>query len=135
MTRGVPVNKLIERMKRPFIVAIFCIFVIPSCSVEDPIYHFRIRVVNEARQPVDSAFVFVAPNVAESKVQFSGYTNRAGEISFTFDKEAIFIVEAKRGIDPNTMLLGCGYIKLSPLQEAFIQIVATPTNNPDDGCF
>lgn len=122
-------------MKKQFIIAISCIFIITSCSVEDPIYHFRIRVVNEARQPVDSAFVFVAPNVAESKIQFSGFTNRAGEISFTFDKEAIFIVEAKRGIDSITMLLGCGYIKLSPLQEAFVQIVATPTNNADDGCF
>lgn len=118
-----------------YILAILSFAILGSCSIEDPIYHFRIRVVNEARQPIDSAFVFVAPNVAESKVQFSGFTNRAGEVFFTFDKEAIFIVEAKKGIDSTTMLLGCGYIKLSPLQEAFVQIVATPTNDPDDGCF
>ncbi|KFD38127.1 hypothetical protein AT05_11665 [Schleiferia thermophila str. Yellowstone] len=121
-------------MKKIFALSVL-LLLSAACSVEDPVYNFRIRVVNEARQPIDSAFVFVAPNVPNSIVQFSGYTNRAGEVTFTYDKEAIFIVEAKRGLDSITMLLGCGYIKLSPQQEAFVQIVATPTNDPDDGCF
>ncbi|MCX8148418.1 MAG: hypothetical protein ACK4EX_06900 [Thermaurantimonas sp.] len=122
-------------MRNHLIIAFFILLIASACSQEDPIYHFRIRVVNEARQPIDSAFVYVAPNVPNSIVQFSGYTNRAGELAFTYDKEAIFIVEAKKGIDSTTLLLGCGYIKLTPLEEAFIQLVATPTNNPDDGCF
>lgn len=122
-------------MKKHVILVFFAFILASACSLEDPIYHFRIRVVNEARQPIDSAFVFVAPNVPNSKVQFSGYTNRAGEVAFTYDKEAIFIVEAKKGIDSTTLLLGCGYIKLTPLEEAFVQVVATPSNNPGDGCF
>lgn len=105
-----------------------------SCKVEDPEYPFRIRVIDAQNQPVDSAFVIVRPNVDRSEVLFENYTNRAGEVRFTYDREAIFIVQATIG-DFNGMRIGCNYIRLQEEGEAFVEVRLEPTTLPDDSCF
>jgi hypothetical protein len=112
-----------------------------SCQKEDlnPDYPFKV-IVKTYEDSTIAANTFVeayapVPNAIPGGF-FEGYTNEAGAISFTYNKEAIFFVRASRGPKTNYNWLGCGEVYLKANEEVVktIYIKRKQGNNSLRGC-
>ncbi|MCC5916216.1 MAG: hypothetical protein JJU02_02695 [Cryomorphaceae bacterium] len=140
-----------------------------ACTPDAPEYPFRIKTVeyegqnNEIVVPVPGAHVYVAPNTPRSEVEFEGYTNSNGEVTFMYTLDALFHIQAIQvtheidsqliGIDstgypdfPPTpiyfydtlstdYLRGCNIIKLKEDEEAYVEVEMVPWTPEEGDCF
>lgn len=108
-----------------------------SCEKEnlDPDYPFTISVRDyQDSIPAQNILVeIIAINeTGKPQVYFSNRTNEMGRVSFEYDRNANFIVQASRG-DPFTFL-GCTTIQLEPDEEVFKTVYLQPYDPEVEGC-
>ncbi len=95
------------------------VFATLACEREnqDPDFPFTITVKTfQDSIRVTNAFVIINAPVPGNTAYFEGYTNESGEVSFTYDREAIFEVRAVRGDVSSPSFSGCTIIRLEPDQ-------------------
>lgn len=152
-------------------VTLSVFFIAISCSSDDPEYPFRIRVLTEDLEyegddvryvPVFLAEVRVAPDNPRSNVLFEGLTNTNGEVAFTYDLEALFLVEAigatyvidtisfidstgYPAVPPrfvqqfdtisSELSRACSFIKLEENEEVYLEVILQPWDPSEGLCF
>jgi len=108
-----------------------------SCEKENlnPEYPFTIVVRDfEDSIPAQNILVEVIAinETGKPQVYFSDRSSESGRVSFTYDRNANFIVQASRG-DPYTFL-GCTTIQLQPDEEVFKTVYLKPYDPEIKGC-
>lgn len=102
---------------------------------QDPEYPFTIIVKTmDDSTRIQNTFIEVYVPQTIGNVKFSGYTNEAGEVHFTYDKDAVFQVRATRGENPYTHI-GCTYVRLEANEEVYQTVYIQPYNPEYEGCF
>ncbi len=121
----------------PVLVFALAALALFSCKKEEqnPEYPFTITVKTFGDTiPAQNIFVEVYAPISESDVAFEGITNEAGQVSFTYDKNAIFLVRATRGNKPNFSHIGCTLVRLEPNQEVLKTVYLEPFDPEFEGC-
>ncbi|MCH8545157.1 MAG: hypothetical protein LAT54_00335 [Cryomorphaceae bacterium] len=152
-------------------IALSVLLTAVSCTSDDPEYPFRIRVLTEDLDyegddprfvPVFLAEVRVAPDNPRSNVLFEGLTNTNGEVAFSYDLEALFLVEAIGAtyvIDTISFIdstgypavpprfvqqfdtvsteksRACSFIKLEENEEVYLEVILEPWDPSEGLCF
>ena len=118
-------------------VSLGLIFAFISCEKEDlnPEYPFTIVVKTfDDSVRVSNAFVRVLAPVQGSKVYFEGYSDENGRVSFKYDRDAIFLIQATRGPVNDPTYIGCTEIRLAP-NETVVKTVYLEKEDPEiQGC-
>lgn len=112
------------------------LFIAFSCEEEDTAdYPFTIVVKTlQDSIPVNNVRVHVSVPRRGSVVTFQGFTNENGEVSFEYDRNAIFEIVATKGEQDNPSYIGCNQVRLEP-NEVVRQIVYIQKFNPEvPGC-
>ena len=141
--------------------------VLSSCKRDLPEYPFRIKVLeyiedSEVLTPVNMVEVIAAPDNPRSNVMFEGITNSLGEVSFVYEYDAVFRIQARGttydidtitiidstgfpGKDPVTTYYydttdvyyknGCGFIKLKENEEAYAEVIIEEWEPSMGDCF
>lgn len=108
-----------------------------SCNKEElyPDYPFTITVKTfQDSIPVQNAYVeILATKGASFSTFFEGYSDESGNISFTYEKDAVFTVRASRGYNPYTYI-GCTEVRLQPDQRVYKTVYLKPYNQEVKGC-
>jgi hypothetical protein len=155
---------------RPLYLTFFLITTVllfSSCKRDLPEYPFRIKVLSydeerEVLSPVFLAEVFVAPDNPRSNVSFEGVTNSSGEVTFVYEYDAVFRIQARGTTydidtivtidstgfpdkDPVTIYdydttavyykNGCGFIKLKENEEAYEEVIIEEWEPSMGDCF
>lgn len=109
-----------------------------SCERADlnPDYPFEVTVKSRADSlPLANVKVEVFAPVSDSDIRFEGYTDIQGQVSFEYDKNAIFVVRALRGKAPNYTWIACGEIRLKANEVATTTVYLQRYNPNVVGCY
>lgn len=136
-----PVTRLKQRMRRSTIsLAVICLALILGWSCEkedlDPDYPFTVSVKTfQDSIPAQNIRIEVIAVTEGGKpeVFFTKFSNEAGRASFTYDKNANFIIRATRGFNPYTYM-GCTEIQLEPNEEILKTVYLEPYDEEVQGC-
>ncbi len=164
-------KKLLPSSLSVVILTLSMLFTATSCTSDDPEYPFRIRVLTEDLEyegddprfiPVFLADVRVAPDNPRSNVLFEGLTDVNGEVTFSYDLEALFLVEAIGAtyvidtisfidstgfpaVPPRfvqqfdtistEMSRACSFIKLEENEEVYLEVILEPWDPSEGLCF
>jgi hypothetical protein len=108
-----------------------------SCEKEDlyPEYPFTITVKTLADSiPTQNTYVeILATRGATFSTFFEGYTDENGDVSFTYEKDAVFTVRATRGKNPYTYI-GCTEVRLMPNEHVYKNVYLIPYDDEVRGC-
>ena len=112
-----------------------------SCKKIDqsPDYPFTITVKTlEDSTRIQNAKVeiYVPPTIG-SKVTFVASTDEKGEVSFEYDKDAVFNVRATRGssqANSTPTYIGCTYVRLEPNKHVYQTVYIRPYDPEAPGC-
>ncbi len=109
-----------------------------SCETEDltPDYPFTITVKtlqDSVRVPNTKVEVLAPSNSGAFHEFFEGWTDQHGEVSFEYDKNAVFTVRATRGNTPITYI-GCADVRLEPNKRVYKTVYIQPFDPDAKGC-
>jgi hypothetical protein len=121
------------RIVSKFISLFLLVLVLFSCKKESPTYSFTVRVINEEGVALPNMFVEATADVPNTLADFSGKTDENGEISFSYDYEAVLKVRATRGSNPPSWM-GCNFVKLEPNSTVNVNVVVQPYDPSQPGC-
>lgn len=80
-----------------------------------------------------NAFVEVTTTIPGNEIKIIGSTDVNGEVSFEFDRDAVFLVRASRGKDPITWI-GCNFVRLEPNKRVTQTVYMQPFDPKLEGC-
>lgn len=103
-----------------------------GCKKETPVYNFTVRVVDEEGTRLPNVFVEATADVPDAIPDFSGITSETGEISFSYEYEAVLKIRASRGNPARWM--GCNFVKLSADNTVIVTVVLAPFDPTQPGC-
>ncbi len=132
-------------LKKFFVAGTFLLATISFFSCEkidqNPEYDFTIVVKTLADSSrIQNALVEVYVPSTVSDLEFTGSTNDRGEITFEYDRDAVFQVRASRGrnISNNGVVtysyIGCTFVRLEPNDEVFQTVYIEPYDPEAPGC-
>ncbi len=116
-----------------FLSILLLVFAVSSCKKENPTYSFTVRVINEEGVGLPNMFVEASADVPNSLADFTGKTDENGEITFTYQYEAVLKVRATRGSNPPSWM-GCNFVKLEANKEVPVTVVVQPYDPSQPGC-
>jgi hypothetical protein len=127
-------------MKKIHFLFIALIAVLTACNVKEntqPDYPFKVTIKTlDDSTRVANVFVEILAQTGqgETKQLFKSWTNEKGESSFVYDKEAVLLIRATRGLKPNYTWIGCDFIFLQPNEEARRTVYIRPYDPEAEGC-
>lgn len=124
-------------MKKVLIFSLF-IGLFCSCKKEDlnPDYPFTIvvKTLSDSLRVANIRVEILAPVNSGAFVSFfEGWSNEKGEVSFEYDKDAVFSVRATRGVTPITFI-GCTEVRLEPNTQVYKTVYIAPYDPEAEGC-
>ena len=126
-------------MKKILVYSLFALsfLFITGCKKNSNNFPFTVQVVvinaegNEV--PVSGVVVNAGAPVPDALPDFTDTTNSDGQVSFTYQYEAVLQVVATRGFNPPSYI-GCGFIKLIQDENVVLKIVLQPYDPSQQGC-
>ena len=112
-------------MKKFLFILTLSSLVLGGCYRNEPQeYRVRVQVYTPDSIRATNVYVEVGADVPGSLANFNGYTNEVGEITFTYDAEAVLKIRASRG-NPLSFI-GCGFVRLKPEEEVLVKVYLQP---------
>lgn len=138
MMQKTAVYKYFGMMKKApkFILALMVLLSITNCEKDDlnPEYPFTI-VVKTMKDSVRATNVFVEilTTLPDNKIDMIGATDQNGEVSFSYDRDAVLQIRATRGRNPITWI-GCNFVRLEPNKRVFQTVYVKEFDPKLSGC-
>ena len=104
-----------------------------GCEKTSNNFPFTVHVITEDGTPVANIDVVATAPVPDAIPYFEGVTNLDGNVSFTYDNEAVLQIVATRGTNPPSFI-GCGFVKLERDNNVIVNIVIQPYDPSQGGC-
>ncbi|MEQ9261984.1 MAG: hypothetical protein RLP14_02370 [Owenweeksia sp.] len=107
---------------------------------QNPEYTFTVIVKTLADSTrIQNSLVEVYVPRTVSGLSFTGYSDELGEITFEYDKDAVFQVRASRGRDINGSqitytYIGCTFVRLEPNDHVYQTVYIQPYDPEAEGC-
>ena len=133
-------NKFMKKVPRAIVLLTFVVGIFSCKKIDqDPDYTFTItvRTLEDSTLIQNSKVEAYVPPTVGSKVAFIGYSDERGQITFTYDKDAVFQVRATRGSSASgstPVYIGCTYVKLEPNQNVHQTVYIRPYDPEAPGC-
>jgi hypothetical protein len=77
--------------------------------------------------------VEASADVPNTLADFTGKTDQNGEISFSYEYEAVLKVRATRGSNPPSWM-GCNFVKLEANSNVVVNVIVQPYDPSQPGC-
>lgn len=124
------------KMNRNIIVLPAALLLFVQCEKTDlnPDFPFTIvvKTLTDSTRAAN-AFVEVTTTIPGNEIKIIGSTDVNGEVSFEFDRDAVFLVRASRGKDPITWI-GCNFVRLEPNKRVTQTVYMQPFDPKLEGC-
>ncbi|MGB0176363.1 MAG: hypothetical protein ACPF9D_04300 [Owenweeksia sp.] len=133
-------KKYMKKVSAAMVVLIMTIGFFACKKVDqNPDYTFTItvRTLEDSTLIQNSRVEAYVPPTVGSKIAFIGYSDEKGQITFNYDKDAVFQVRATRGSSAagsTPVFIGCTYVKLEPNQHVYQTVYIRPYDPEAPGC-
>lgn len=124
-------------MKKALLFSLF-IGLLFACKKDeiDPDYPFTIvvKTYEDSIRIANIRVEILAPSNTGAFVEFfQGFTNDRGEVTFEYDKNAVFTARATRGLNPISHI-GCADVRLEPNAMVYKTVFIQPFDPEAGGC-